>query len=66
MLNSELVMAVLSLKISHFTPVRDLVKTGVFQQILKWGQELFSSCYLLHKEGVLVKQILPLKVSNII
>ena len=41
MLNSEPVMAVLSLKISHFTPVCDLVKTGVFEQILKWGQELF-------------------------
>ena len=67
MFSSEQVMVVLSLKISHFIPVCDLVKIGVFEQILKWGQELFSSCHFLHKKGVLMKQILLLlKVLNII
>ena len=67
MLNSERLMAVLSLKISHFIPVCVLVKIGVFEQILKCGQELFSRCHFLHKKGVLMKQILLLlKVLNII
>ena len=67
MLNSERIMAVLSLKVNHFIPVCDLVKIGVIEQILKWGQELSSSCHFLHKAGVLMKQILLLlKVSNII
>ena len=55
MLNSERVMAVC-----------DLVKIGVFEQILKWGQEIFLSCHFFHEEGVLVKHILSLKGSNII
>ena len=67
MLNSERIMAVLSLKISHFIPVCDLVKIGAFEQILKWGQELFPSCHFFFLNGVLMKQILLLlKVSNII
>ena len=49
MLNSERVLAVFSLKTAIFTPVCDLVKTGVFEQILKCGQELFSSCHFLLK-----------------
>ena len=67
MLNPEQIMAVLNLKINQFIPVCDLVKIGVIKQILKWGQELSSSCHFLHKTCVLMKQILLLlKVSNII
>ena len=55
MLNSEQIMAVSSLKVNHFTPVCDLVKIGATEQILKWGQELSSSCHFLHKTGVLMK-----------
>ena len=67
MLNPEQIMAVLNLKVNQFIPVCDLVKIGVIKQILKWGQELSSSCNFLHKTCVLMKQILLLlKVSNII
>ena len=67
MLNPEQIMAVLNLKVNQFIPVCDLVKIGVIKQILKWGQELSSSCHFLHKTCVLMKQILLLlKVSNII
>ena len=37
MLNSERIMAVLSLKVNHFIPVCDLVKIGAIEQTLKWG-----------------------------
>ena len=64
MLNPQQIMAVLNLKVNQFIPVCDLVKIGVIKQMLKWGQELSSSC---HKTCVLMKQILLLlKVSNII
>ena len=55
MLNSERIMAVFSLKVNHFIPVCDLVKIGAIEQILKWGQELSSSCPFLHKTDVLTK-----------
>ena len=49
MLSPEQIMADLNLKVNQFIPVCDLVKIGVIEQILKWGQELSSSCHFFIK-----------------
>ena len=42
MLNSERIMAVLSLKVNHFIPVCDLVKIGVIENFEMGTRALFK------------------------